>query len=121
MDIALKSYMLEHFDFDGLKQAGFFKGIRKTDYQAQADKICKHFGYSSIFEWSAQPKISYHLSIVANVFKCPICTCEQQLNSDKPFYVVKCIGCKRKLQISATCEGYKVWDKSDPKEETKTY
>lgn len=50
----LKNFMLEHFDFDGLRNAGVFKGIKKKDYQAQADRICHIFGYKTVFEYGTE-------------------------------------------------------------------
>ena len=57
----LKNFMLENFDFEGLVDYGLFEGIEKYDFNAQADKICKLFGYSSIYEYGAR-EISVHLT-----------------------------------------------------------
>lgn len=58
----LKNFMLEHFDFDGLKKAGFYgKDIKRKDYQKQADRVCHFFGYETVYEYNA--KTTYcHLS-----------------------------------------------------------
>lgn len=59
----LKNFLLEQFDFDGLKECGLFKGIKRNEYQKQADKICKYFGLNSIFEYGSK-EVSAHLSFV---------------------------------------------------------
>lgn len=59
----LKSFMLEMFDFDGLLKVGLFKENMRHDYQAQADKICKFFGYETVFEYRAK-SINAHISFV---------------------------------------------------------
>lgn len=48
----LKQFMQDSFDFDGLKQAGFWpKGTRRTDFEAQAARVCHYFGYQSVYEY----------------------------------------------------------------------
>jgi hypothetical protein len=122
VDIALKSFMEQHFDFAGLKKAGMFKGVRKDDYQKQADIICHKFGFSSIFEWIAQPKVACHISTVSSIFKCPICTCEQEVGeSHEMQYTMNCQGCKRKLLVRGTWTGFVVTDYKDDNEKADTY
>lgn len=54
-DDTLKNFMLEFFDFDGLKKAGFYaKHIKRNDYQAQADRICNFFGYKTVYEYASK-------------------------------------------------------------------
>jgi len=47
----LKQFLEDKFCFESLKKAGFFKGIRKNDYEGQALRICTFFGYKSIYEY----------------------------------------------------------------------
>lgn len=59
----LKNFMLEMFDFDGLKKFGVYgKEIKRKDYQAQADRICKYFGYQTVFEYGSK-EVRCHLSV----------------------------------------------------------
>lgn len=54
--------MLENFDFDCLKEAGFFgKEIKRKDYEAQAERVKRFFGLDSIYDWGKE-EISCHLS-----------------------------------------------------------
>ncbi|WP_262246978.1 hypothetical protein [Parapedobacter soli] len=54
-DRILKEFLEEHFDFYTLKKAGFFpKEIKKRDIHAQAERICKFFGYKTVFEYGAK-------------------------------------------------------------------
>jgi hypothetical protein len=58
----LKNFMLEHFDFDALKKAGFYgKEIKRKDYKAQAERICRFFGYKTVFEYRTK-EIRCHIS-----------------------------------------------------------
>ena len=61
----LKNFMLEQFDYDGLKECGLFEGIKRHEYQKQADRICKYFGFKTIFEYGSI-EISAHLSFVGD-------------------------------------------------------
>jgi len=48
----LQQFMLDHFDFDSLKEAGFWpKGTRRADFEAQAARVCKYFSYESVYEY----------------------------------------------------------------------
>src|SRR6187431_1062753 len=58
---ALKAYMQTHFDFSTLKKAGFFKGIKFNDYEAQAKRVCTFFGYDNVYEYSKH-EIRCHIS-----------------------------------------------------------
>jgi hypothetical protein len=60
----LKEYMLEHFPLGPLRKAGFFNGISKDDYTAQAVRICERLGIESIYDyhkigWGTRFHISY--------------------------------------------------------------
>ena len=57
----LKNFILEHFDFDGLKECGLFKDVKRSDYQSQSHKICKFFGLKTIYEYGAT-EIKAHIS-----------------------------------------------------------
>jgi hypothetical protein len=60
-DGVLKRFMLEHFDFDGLKKSGFFKGLKRNDYKKQAEILCKYFGYKTIYEYGTT-EMRVHIS-----------------------------------------------------------
>lgn len=61
-DEKLKEYMLEHFDFDVLKKAGFFgKEIKRKDYHAQAERVKWFFGFDSIYDYDKE-ELRCHLS-----------------------------------------------------------
>lgn len=122
-DHALKSFLEQHFYFKDLKEAGFFgKDIKKIDYQKQADRICWFFGFESVFEYITIPSHNVHISEIKYTFKCPVCTCEQYVKDSKHMtYSMKCIGCKRKLRVQSTMDGFIVTDHSDNKEKTETY
>lgn len=48
----LKQFMLDHFDFDSLKEAGFWpKGTRRADFEAQAARVCQYFSYQTVYEY----------------------------------------------------------------------
>jgi hypothetical protein len=42
-----------------LKKIGFYKGIKKDDYQAQADRICEFFGYETVYEHGAKTTVAH--------------------------------------------------------------
>lgn len=51
----LKQFMLNYFDFDGLKEAGFWpKGTRRTDFEAQAARVCQYFSYKTVYEYGSE-------------------------------------------------------------------
>ena len=61
-DETLKNFMLEMFDFDGLRKIGVYgKDIKRKDYQAQADRICKYFGFKTAFEYG-KDSVKAHLT-----------------------------------------------------------
>jgi hypothetical protein len=121
-DQKLKEYMLANFYFDGLKEAGFYKGIRKNDYHSQAAKVCKFFSLKSVYEYSDIGKgVGYHLSIVAAEFECPICTCKQMVPDVEPGKTFKCAGCKRKLRAYPTWNDFEIVTEDKYKEEVKTH
>lgn len=50
----LKDFMEENFDFEALLKVGFFTKEMKGDYEAQAERVRKHFGYKSVYEYGAE-------------------------------------------------------------------
>lgn len=61
-DQLLKNFLNEFFDFYTLRKVGFFpKDMKKSDIQDQAERICKHFGYKTVYEYGAT-KIRAHIS-----------------------------------------------------------
>jgi hypothetical protein len=60
-DQLLKSFIEEFFDYDALQKVGFWNGISKDNYQAQAERICQYFGLKTIYEYGAEP-IKAHLT-----------------------------------------------------------
>lgn len=54
MNNVLKNFLEEFFDFDELVEIGFFKEEMRCDYKAQADRICKFFGYETVYEYRAK-------------------------------------------------------------------
>ena len=70
----LKNFMEEFFDFDGMVKCGFFKKEWKEDYQAQADRVCRFFGYKTVYEYGAR-EIRCHIS-------------EVNPSEDKPFITI---------------------------------
>lgn len=59
----LEKFMKEHFDLKSLEKAGFFTKDMRGNYQAYADRICKHFGYKTIYEYGSK-EIRCHLTYV---------------------------------------------------------
>jgi hypothetical protein len=61
-DQLLKNFLEEFFDFYALRKVGFFKKeMKKIDIHGQAARICKHFGYETVYEYGAK-KIIAHIS-----------------------------------------------------------
>lgn len=58
----LKNFMEEFFPFDELQEAGFFKPEMKGDYQAQADRACRYFGFETVYEYGAM-EARCHLTV----------------------------------------------------------
>ena len=121
--------MLDNFDFDGMKEIGFWpKGTRRSDYEAQAKRVCEWFGFETVYEYRAvettdvgdgvavvesagtiSEKGEYNLGVsglirtLPSEFDCPICTCPQTVNPKNPKKTNgtphRCTGCKRKLHV----------------------
>ncbi|MES2733585.1 MAG: hypothetical protein V4714_17705 [Bacteroidota bacterium] len=121
----LKDFMLNNFDFDGLKKAGFYrKEIKRKDYQTQADRICSRLGLTNIYQYNPPEIIDSTMGNVATAifsssvnekgeyvkgdcglisttqshFECPHCTCINEVNPNKNDKQ-KCKGCKRTLSV----------------------
>lgn len=61
-DRILKEFLDEHIPFYELRKVGFFpKEMKKTDIHGQAKRICKFFGYKTVFEYNAHP-VYAHIS-----------------------------------------------------------
>jgi len=50
----LKRFMKEFFPFGPLCKAGFFTKEMKNDYEAQAERVCKRFGYKTVYEYGSK-------------------------------------------------------------------
>jgi hypothetical protein len=60
----LKNFLLDQFDFKELKKVGFYnKDIKNNDYQKQAERICKYFGYETVYEYNFKTTYA-HISYV---------------------------------------------------------
>lgn len=55
-DEVLERFMKEFFDFNGLCKAGFFTKEMKGDYNAQAERVCKFFGFKTVYEYGLGAK-----------------------------------------------------------------
>lgn len=60
-DEVLKNFMEEWFPFKEFRKIGFFTKEMKGDYKAQAERVCNHFGYKTVFEYGAE-EVYCHLS-----------------------------------------------------------
>lgn len=116
--------MENYFDFDALKEMGFYNDeIKRNDYQKQAERVCYFLSLDSIFDYlMIGHGTGCHISEVASVFKCPICTCEQEVPGNKNMvYKIKCTGCKRKLEVSPSGYSNYLISEVGGKESTITY
>lgn len=52
----LKRFMKELFPFRELCKVGFFTKEMKDDYQAQAERVCKRFGFKTVYEYGLTAK-----------------------------------------------------------------
>lgn len=59
----LKEFIDYHFDLETLFQVGFLKPEMKGNYNAIAKRICKFFGFKTVFEYKAKT-IRAHLTYV---------------------------------------------------------
>lgn len=84
-DKLLKSFLEEHFDFYALREIGFFKGIKKSDIHAQAERICRFFGYNTLYEYGAK-ETRAHLTYAEG--KRPLHVNESGELKEEPFVTV---------------------------------
>lgn len=61
----LRRFMKEMFPIKNLFKVGFFTPEMKGDYQAMADRVCRYFGYETVFEYRAHTT-SAHLTMVGD-------------------------------------------------------
>jgi len=80
----LKKFMIENFDYSGLRKAGVFTKEMRGDYQAQAKRICEMFGYKSVYEYGAK-EIRCHLSYAGQR---PLSVDESGNLKEEPFVTV---------------------------------
>lgn len=59
-DSVLKRFMKEFFHFPTLCKVGFFTKEMKDDYKAQAERVCKRFGFDSVYEYVVTAKHINH-------------------------------------------------------------
>ena len=59
--MVLQRFMKEFFPFAPLRKVGFFTKEMRGDYEAQAKRVCQHFGYKTVYEYGAK-EIRCHLS-----------------------------------------------------------
>lgn len=62
--LRLKRFLNDNIPFKELKKAGFFSSeVKATDYEAQAYRICKHYGLRNIYEFASIGKgTRYHIT-----------------------------------------------------------
>lgn len=60
-DETLQNFLDEFFPFDDFLEIGFFTKEMRNDYNAQAERICKFFGYKTVYEYGAT-EIRCHIS-----------------------------------------------------------
>ena len=53
-DMVLKNFMEEFFPLEELFEVGFFTKEMKGDYKAMAKRVCKFFGYKTVYEYRAK-------------------------------------------------------------------
>jgi hypothetical protein len=70
-DKVLERFMREFFHFPSLCKAGFFTKDMKGDYKAQAERVCKFFGYGTVYEYGLTAKHIHHgfASEVKSIFE----------------------------------------------------
>lgn len=61
-EAVLERFMKEFFPFSEFKKIGFFSKEMKGDYKAQSERVCKYFGYKTVYEYGAEESAPFHLS-----------------------------------------------------------
>jgi len=59
----LKRFMQEFFPYSEFKNIGFFTEEMKNNYYLQAVRVCKYFGFDSIYEYGSK-EIKGHITYV---------------------------------------------------------
>lgn len=77
----LKRFMQEFFPFKEFMKAGIFTKEMKGDYKAQSERVCKFFGYKTVYEYGAK-EIRAHLSLVNPKPDEPFITVVQSIYED---------------------------------------
>lgn len=54
--------MKTHFPLKELRAEGFFKDIKRNDFQGMADKICYFFRFKTVYEYAERPPFACHIS-----------------------------------------------------------
>ncbi len=60
-DKVLENFMKEFFPYGEFKKFGFFSKEMKGNYEMQAEKVCKFFGYKTVYEYGAE-EIRCHIT-----------------------------------------------------------
>lgn len=60
-DKTLERFMQEHFPYAEFKKIGFFNKEMKGDYKAQSERVCKFFGYKTVYEYGSK-EIQCHIT-----------------------------------------------------------
>ena len=76
----LKKFMENNFPFSEFKEIGIFTKEMKNDYEAQAEKVCKYFGFQSVYEYGAM-EFNCHISYTDR----PIHLNEEGILKQEPF------------------------------------
>ena len=63
-DKVLENFMKEFIPFEELQRTGFFTKEMKGDYEAQAERVRKFFGYKTVYQYGAK-EITCHLSFTS--------------------------------------------------------
>lgn len=58
----LKRFMKEFFPYSEFKKVGLFTAEMKNDYEAQAERVCKFFGFKTVYEYGAK-EIRCHITL----------------------------------------------------------
>lgn len=61
MDSTLENFINEFFPFEEFKGIGFFTEDLRGNYEAQAERVCKFFGYKTVYEYGSK-EIRAHFS-----------------------------------------------------------
>ena len=85
MEETLKNFMEEFFPFEEFLKIGFFKKEMKGDYEAQAARVCKFFGFKTVYEYRAK-EIRCHITYAKG--KRPLHVDENGRLQEEPFITV---------------------------------